>query len=196
MELNTLSPATGSTRTKKRVGRGIGSGSGKTCGTGHKGQKSRSGGSVKPGFEGGQMPLQMRLPKFGFSSRVGRITAEVRTSELNKVDGGLITIESLRKARVITANIKRVKVMLSGEVAKKFTVEGVGVSKGAKEAIEKAGGKVIEVKATEPTKKTEPEAKAKKAAKKVKVAEAKDAAPAGESPADKASDGEGKADKE
>jgi sorbitol-specific phosphotransferase system component IIBC len=142
------------------------------------------------------MPLQMRLPKFGFSSRVGRITAEVRTSELNKVDGGLITIGSLRKARVITANIKRVKVMLSGEVAKKFTVEGVGVSKGAKEAIEKAGGKVIEVKATEPTKKTEPEAKAKKAAKKVKVAEAKDAAPAGESPADKASDGEGKADKE
>ena len=196
MELNTLSPATGSTRAKKRVGRGIGSGSGKTCGTGHKGQKSRSGGSVKPGFEGGQMPLQMRLPKFGFSSRVGRITAEVRTSELNKVDGGLITIESLRKARVITANIKRVKVMLSGEVAKKFTVEGVGVSKGAKEAIEKAGGKVIEVKATEPTKKTEPEAKEKKAAKKVKVAEAKDAAPAGESPADKASDGEGKADKE
>ena len=196
MELNTLSPATGSTRAKKRVGRGIGSGSGKTCGTGHKGQKSRSGGSVKPGFEGGQMPLQMRLPKFGFSSRVGRITAEVRTSELNKVDGGLITIESLRKARVITANIKRVKVMLSGEVAKKFTVEGVGVSKGAKEAIEKAGGKVIEVKATEPTKKTEPEAKAKKAAEKVKVAEAKDAAPAGESPADKAFDGEGKADKE
>jgi large subunit ribosomal protein L15 len=168
MELNTLSPATGSTRAKKRVGRGIGSGSGKTCGTGHKGQKSRSGGSVKPGFEGGQMPLQMRLPKFGFSSRVGRITAEVRTSELNKVDGGLITIESLRKARVITANIKRVKVMLSGEVAKKFTVEGVGVSKGAKEAIEKAGGKVIEVKATEPTKKTEPEAKAKKVTKKSK----------------------------
>ena len=196
MELNTLSPATGSTRAKKRVGRGIGSGSGKTCGTGHKGQKSRSGGSVKPGFEGGQMPLQMRLPKFGFSSRVGRITAEVRTSELNKVDGGLITIESLRKARVITANIKRGKVMLSGDVAKKFPVEGVGVSNGAKEAIEKAGGKVIEVKATEATKKTEPEAKAKKAAKKVKVAEAKDAAPAGESPADKASDGEGKADKE
>ena len=196
MELNTLSPATGSTRAKKRVGRGIGSGSGKTCGTGHKGQKSRSGGSVKPGFEGGQMPLQMRLPKFGFSSRVGRITAEVRTSELNKVDGGLISIESLRKARVITANIKRVKVMLSGEVVKKFTVEGVGVSKGAKEAIEKAGGKVIEVKATEPAKKTKPEAKAKKAAKKVKVAEVKEAAPAEESPADKASDGEDKADKE
>ena len=196
MELNTLSPATGSTRAKKRVGRGIGSGSGKTCGTGHKGQKSRSGGSVKPGFEGGQMPLQMRLPKFGFSSRVSRITAEVRTSELNKVDGGLITIESLRKARVITANIKRVKVMLSGEVGKKFTVEGVGVSAGAKEAIEKAGGKVIEVRATEPAKKTKPEAKAKKAAKKVKVAEVKEAAPAEESPADKAPDGEDKADKE
>ena len=196
MELNTLSPAMGSTRAKKRVGRGIGSGSGKTCGTGHKGQKSRSGGSVKPGFEGGQMPLQMRLPKFCFSSRVGRITAEVRTSELNKVDGGLISIESLRKARVITANIKRVKVMLSGEVVKKFTVEGVGVSKGAKEAIEKAGGKVIEVKATEPTKKTEPEAKAKKVTKKVKIADAKEAATVEESSADKASDGEGKADKE
>ena len=196
MELNKLSDNHGARSPRKRVGRGEGSGKGKTSGKGQKGQKSRSGGSVKPGFEGGQMPLQMRLPKFGFSSRVGRITAEVRTSELNKVDGGLITIESLRKARVITANIKRVKVMLSGEVAKKFTVEGVGVSKGAKEAIEKAGGKVIEVKATEPTKKTEPEAKAKKAAKKVKVAEAKDAAPAGESPADKASDGEGKADKE
>ena len=144
------------------------------------------------------MPLQMRLPKFGFSSRVGRITAEVRTSELNKVDGSLITIESLRKARVITANIKRVKVMLSGEVARKFTVEGVGVSKGAKEAIEKAGGKIIEGKVTEPAKKTEPEpeAKAKKAAEKVKVAEAKYAAPAGESPADKSSEGEDKADKE
>ena len=197
MQLNSLVK---NNKKKIRVGRGIGSGKGKTSSRGHKGQKSRSGGSVKPGFEGGQMPLQMRLPKFGFSSRVGRITAEVRTSELNKVDGSLITIESLRKARVITANIKRVKVMLSGEVAKKFTVEGVGVSKGAKEAIEKAGGKVIEVKATEPAKKTEPEpepeAKAKKAAEKVKVAEAKYAAPAGESPADKSSEGEDKADKE
>ena len=196
MNLSNLKPAPGSVKNRKRVARGQGSGQGGTATRGHNGQKSRSGYSRKIGFEGGQMPLQMRLPKFGFSSRVGRITAEVRTSELNKVDGGLISIESLRKARVITANIKRVKVMLSGEVVKKFTVEGVGVSKGAKEAIEKAGGKVIEVKATEPTKKTEPEAKAKKVTKKVKIAEAKEAATVEESSADKASDGEGKADKE
>ena len=149
MQLNTLSPAPGSIKNKKRVGRGIGSGWGKTCGTGHKGQKSRSGGTVKPGFEGGQMPLQMRLPKYGFSSRIGLVTAEVRTSELNKVEGDIVTMESLRKAGVITTSIKKVKVMLSGEVTKKITVEGISVSKGGKEAIEKAGGKVIEIGAAE-----------------------------------------------
>ena len=149
MQLNTLSPAPGSIKNKKRVGRGIGSGWGKTCGTGHKGQKSRSGGTVKPGFEGGQMPLQMRLPKYGFSSRIGLVTAEVRTSELNKVDGDIVTMESLRKAGIITTSIKKVKVMLSGEVTKKITVEGISVSKGGKEAIEKAGGKVIEIEAAE-----------------------------------------------
>ena len=149
MQLNTLSPAPGSTKDKKRVGRGIGSGWGKTCGTGHKGQKSRSGGTIKPGFEGGQMPLQMRLPKYGFSSRVGLVTAEVRTSELNKVDGDVVTMESLRKAGIITTSIKKVKVMLSGEVTRKLTLEGVSVSKGAKVAIEKIGGKVIEIKAVE-----------------------------------------------
>ena len=149
MQLNTLSPAPGSIKNKKRVGRGIGSGWGKTCGTGHKGQKSRSGGTVKPGFEGGQMPLQMRLPKYGFSSRIGLVTAEVRTSELNKVDGDVVTIETLRKAGIITTSIKKVKVMLSGEVTKKITVEGISVSKGGKEAIEKAGGKVIEIGAAE-----------------------------------------------
>ena len=149
MQLNTLSPAPGSIKNKKRVGRGIGSGWGKTCGTGHKGQKSRSGGTVKPGFEGGQMPLQMRLPKYGFSSRIGLVTAEVRTSELNKVDGDIVTMESLRKAGIITTSIKKVKVMLSGEVTKKLTVEGISVSKGGKEAIEKAGGKVIEIGAAE-----------------------------------------------
>lgn len=95
MQLNNLSPAPGSTKARKRVGRGIGSGWGKTCGTGHKGQKSRSGGSVKPGFEGGQMPLQMRLPKFGFSSRIGRVSAEVRTSELNKIDADVIDRKSV-----------------------------------------------------------------------------------------------------
>ena len=149
MQLNDLSPAPGSTKAKKRVGRGIGSGWGKTCGTGHKGQKSRSGGTVKPGFEGGQMPLQMRLPKYGFSSRIGRVTAEIRSAELNKVEGDVVNLETLRKAGLITANIKRVKVMLSGDVTRKLSVEGVGVSKGAKEAIEKAGGKVVEAAAEE-----------------------------------------------
>ena len=144
MQLNDLSPAAGSTKAKKRVGRGIGSGWGKTCGSGHKGQKSRSGGTVRPGFEGGQMPLQMRLPKYGFSSRVGRITAEIRSGELNKVDGDVVNLETLRKAGLINASIKRVKVMLSGEVTRKLTVEGIRVSKGAKEAVEKAGGGVVE----------------------------------------------------
>lgn len=145
MQLNELSPADGSTKAKKRVGRGIGSGWGKTCGTGHKGQKSRTGGSVRPGFEGGQMPLQMRLPKYGFSSRVGRVSAEVRTSELNKVDAEVINLETLRKANLITAEIKRVKVMLSGDVTKAVTLEGIAVTKGARAAIEAAGGKVIDI---------------------------------------------------
>lgn len=144
MQLNTLSPALGSTQAPKRVGRGIGSGWGKTCGTGHKGQKSRSGGTVRPGFEGGQMPLQRRLPKFGFSSRVGRITGEVRTSELNLLDAEVINIDTLRAANIINGSIKRVKVMLSGDVTKAVTVEGLRVSKGARAAIEAAGGKVID----------------------------------------------------
>jgi len=149
MQLNDLSPAAGSTKAKKRVGRGIGSGWGKTCGSGHKGQKSRSGGTVRPGLEGGQMRLQMRLPKYGFSSRVGRITAEIRSGELNKVDGDVVNLETLRKAGLINASIKRVKVMLSGEVTRKLTVEGIRVSKGAKEAVEKAGGSVVEAVAEE-----------------------------------------------
>lgn len=144
MQLNTLSPAPGSTQAPKRVGRGIGSGWGKTCGTGHKGQKSRSGGTVRPGFEGGQMPLQRRLPKFGFSSRVGRLTGEVRTSELNAIEADVINIDSLRAANIINGSIKRVKVMLSGDVTKAVTVEGLRVSKGARAAIEAAGGKVID----------------------------------------------------
>jgi len=144
MQLNNLRPASGSTKTKKRVGRGGGSGWGKTCGTGHKGQKSRSGGKIKPGFEGGQMPLQRRLPKYGFSSRVGRNTAQIRTAELNQVDGDIVNLESLRNAGLITASVKRVKVMLSGDVTRKLIVNGIRVSKGAKEAIEDAGGKVDE----------------------------------------------------
>ena len=147
MQLNSLSPAPGSRKARKRVGRGIGSGWGKTCGTGHKGQKSRSGGTVRPGFEGGQMPLQMRLPKFGFSSRVGRITAEVRTSELNKINADIIDVAALRKANLITAGIKRVKVMLSGDINRAVTLQGIGVTRGARAAIEAAGGKVIEAEA-------------------------------------------------
>lgn len=145
MHLNTLSPAPGSTKARRRVGRGIGSGLGKTAGTGHKGQKSRSGGTVRPGFEGGQMPLQRRLPKYGFSSRIGRITAEVRTSELANLTAEVIDLQALREANLITSVIRRVKVMLSGEVTKPLTLKGLRVTAGARAAIEAAGGKIIEV---------------------------------------------------
>ncbi len=144
MRLNTLSPAPGSTHSKKRVGRGIGSGIGKTGGRGHKGLKSRSGGSVKPGFEGGQMPLQKRLPKYGFTSRIGRVTAEVRLSELAQVDAEVIDLEALKQADVVNINIKRAKIFLSGELTKAVTIKGLAVTKGAKAAIEAAGGKVEE----------------------------------------------------
>jgi large subunit ribosomal protein L15 len=144
MRLNSLSPAPGSTHAPKRVGRGIGSGLGKTSGRGHKGQKARSGGTVRPGFEGGQMPLQRRLPKFGFSSRVGRITAEVRTSELASVIGDIVNVETLLAANIINSSIKRAKVMLSGDVTRALTIDGLRVTKGARAAIEAAGGKVID----------------------------------------------------
>lgn len=142
MRLNTLSPAPGSTHAPKRVGRGIGSGLGKTSTRGHKGQKARKSGHVRPGFEGGQMPLQKRLPKFGFYSRIGSTTAEVRTSELNKIEGNLVNIETLEKANLIDRSIARARIMLSGDVTRSFTVVGVAVTKGAKAAIEAAGGKV------------------------------------------------------
>ena len=141
MRLNTLSPAPGSTHYPKRVGRGIGSGLGKTSTRGHKGQKARKSGHVRPGFEGGQMPLQKRLPKFGFYSRIGSTTAEVRTSELNKLEGNLVNIETLEKANLIDRSVARARIMLSGDVSRSFTVEGVVVTKGAKAAIEAAGGK-------------------------------------------------------
>lgn len=144
MRLNTLSPSPGHKRDKKRVGRGIGSGSGKTAGRGHKGLKSRSGGTVKPGFEGGQMPLQKRLPKFGFTSRIGQVTAQIRLSELNKVDSEIIDLEVLRKAGLINSRIKRAKVFLSGELTKVVTLKGLSATKGAKAAIEAIGGKVEE----------------------------------------------------
>ena len=144
MRLNTLSPAPGSRKDVKRVGRGIGSGLGKTAGRGHKGQKARSGGTVRPGFEGGQMPLQKRLPKYGFSSRVSRTTAQIRLAELNAVDAEVIDLDALKNADLINDNIALVRVVLSGELNKAVSVKGIAVTKGAREAIEKAGGKVEE----------------------------------------------------
>ena len=142
MRLNDLSPASGSRTEKKRAGRGIGSGLGKTGGRGHKGLKSRSGGAVKPGFEGGQMPLQRRLPKFGFTSRKSLTRDEIRLAELNKVNGDEITIDSLRQARLIGEKIKDVKIILAGEVTRAVTVKGLRITKGARAAVEAAGGKV------------------------------------------------------
>jgi large subunit ribosomal protein L15 len=144
MRLNTLSPAPGAKQDAKRVGRGIGSGTGKTAGRGHKGQKSRSGGSVRPGFEGGQMPLQKRLPKYGFSSRIARTTAQVRLSELNAVEGDVVDLAALKSADLVNENIARARVFLSGELGKAVTVKGIAVTKGARQAIEQAGGKVEE----------------------------------------------------
>lgn len=144
MRLNTLSPAPGHKHAPKRVGRGIGSGLGKTGGRGHKGQKSRSGGGVRPGFEGGQMPIQKRLPKFGFSSRIARVTAEVRTAELNKLNDEVIDLDALKRADLINDNMQRAKIFLAGEVTKAVKVKGLAVTKGAKAAIEAAGGSVEE----------------------------------------------------
>jgi large subunit ribosomal protein L15 len=144
MRLNTLSPAPGRIKQGKRCGRGIGSGLGKTGGRGHKGQKARSGGTVRPGFEGGQMPLQKRLPKYGFTSRLAAVTAEIRLSELNLIEGDTVDIKALREAGLINNSISRAKVFVSGEVTKAVTLKGIGATKGAKAAIEAAGGKVEE----------------------------------------------------
>lgn len=142
MRLNTLSPAAGAKSAPKRVGRGIGSGLGKTAGRGHKGQKSRSGGGVRPGFEGGQMPLKIRLPKFGFTSRVSMVTAEVRLGELAKVNGDVIDLNALKDANVVTRNIQFAKIVLSGTIERPVTVKGLKVTKGARAVIEAAGGKI------------------------------------------------------
>lgn len=144
MRLNTLSPAEGSTKDRKRVGRGIGSGLGKTAGRGHKGQKSRSGGFHKSGFEGGQMPLQRRLPKVGFTSRKSRVTAEVRLNELAAVDADVVDLDALKAANIVNKNIRFAKVILSGEISKSVTLKGIGATKGAQQAIEAAGGKIEE----------------------------------------------------
>ena len=144
MRLNTLSPAPGRNKEAKRVGRGIGSGLGKTAGRGHKGQKSRSGGRVRPGFEGGQMPLQKRLPKYGFTSRISRVSSQIRLSELNSIDGGIVDISALRTAGLINNNISRAKIFLSGELNKALTLKGISATKGAIAAIKAAGGKIEE----------------------------------------------------
>ncbi|MBF7074037.1 50S ribosomal protein L15 [Glaciecola sp. MH2013] len=144
MRLNTLAPAEGAKHSGKRVGRGIGSGLGKTGGRGHKGQKSRSGGSVKPGFEGGQMPIQRRLPKFGFTSRKSFVSDQVTLSEIAKVEGDIVSLETLKAAGLIKKEILFVKVMKSGEINRPVTLSGIKVSAGALEAINAAGGKVEE----------------------------------------------------
>ncbi len=142
MRLNRLSPGKGSKKAAKRVGRGIGSTLGKTCGRGHKGQKSRAGGGVKPGFEGGQMPLQRRLPKVGFRSRSRRFVDEVRLSEIDRLDADVIDLAVLKQAGLVARHIKTAKVILSGEINRPVTIQGLPVTKGAKAAIEAAGGKV------------------------------------------------------
>ena len=141
MNLNSISDE-GSLKKRKRVGRGIGSGLGKTSGRGHKGQKSRSGGNIRPGFEGGQMPLQMRLPKFGFSSRVNNNFKEVNIKNINGME--IVNLKTLKESKLISKSVKKVKIFGNTVIDSKVTIEGIKVSKGAKESIEKAGGKIVE----------------------------------------------------
>ncbi|KTC65225.1 50S ribosomal protein L15 (plasmid) [Legionella adelaidensis] len=144
MNLNTLSPTPGSRPSRRRVGRGIGSGLGKTCGKGHKGQKSRAGGYHKINFEGGQMPIQRRLPKMGFKSRVGRTIDEVTLSELAKVNAEIIDLNALKSAGIINQSILAVKVIQSGELTSAVKIKGLRISKGARKVIEDLGGSVEE----------------------------------------------------
>ncbi|MEJ1965775.1 MAG: 50S ribosomal protein L15 [Gammaproteobacteria bacterium] len=144
MQLNTLKPQRGSRKTRLRVGRGASAGQGKTCGRGVKGQRARKGGYHKVGFEGGQMPLQRRLPKVGFRSKIKALRAEVRLSELAKVDAAVIDLEALKKAGVVPVFAEQAKVVLSGEVKKAVTLKGIGATKGARAAIEAAGGQFQE----------------------------------------------------
>jgi large subunit ribosomal protein L15 len=142
MRLNTLKPGECSSKDRKRVGRGIGSGLGKTCGRGHKGQKSRAGGFHKIGFEGGQMPLQRRLPKMGFLSRKSRFVDELRLNELDLVDADVIDLDSLKAANLISRDVRSVKVFASGSIDRAVTLKGIRVTRGARAAIEAAGGKI------------------------------------------------------
>jgi large subunit ribosomal protein L15 len=159
MELNDIKPAPGSKKNPRRVGRGVGSGLGKTAGRGHKGQKSRAGGFHKVGFEGGQMPLQRRLPKRGFLAVTIDKAVEVRSGDLAKVGADAIDLAGLKKAGLVPEGARRAKIILAGKVEKKFSVSGVGASKGAKDAIVKAGGSVAEIAAAEPPKKLAKKAK-------------------------------------
>jgi large subunit ribosomal protein L15 len=145
MDLNSIKPAAGAKKAKRRVGRGIGSGLGKTAGRGHKGQKSRAGGFHKVGFEGGQMPLQRRLPKRGFLAVTIEKSVEVRLGDLRKLDGDTVDLESLKKAGIVAGSAARAKIILAGKVEKAFKVQGVGATKGAKAAIEAAGGSVAAI---------------------------------------------------
>lgn len=142
MRLNTMKPAEGSKFAPKRVGRGIGSGVGKTCGRGHKGQKARAGGFHRIGFEGGQMPMARRLPKFGFNSRKALVRAEIRLDELNKIEGDIVDLAALIKSNIIPSSVEYAKIILSGKVSKAVHIKGLPVTKGARAAIEAAGGKI------------------------------------------------------
>ena len=142
MRLNTLKPAPGSKRPRRRVGRGASAGQGKTCGRGTKGQRARKGGYHKVGFEGGQMPIQRRMPKVGFRSDMKRSRAEVRLDELAKVEGAVVDLAALVKAQVVPVGTERAKVILSGEIKKAVTLKGIAVTKGARAAIEAAGGTI------------------------------------------------------
>lgn len=144
LRLNELAPALGAKKTAHRRGRGIGSGLGKTGGRGVKGQTSRSGSSIPAGFEGGQMPLYRRLPKFGFTSKLAMTTAEIRLSELNKIEGDVVSLETLKSANIVRGDMKRARIILSGDITRKMTFKGVKVTKGAKLAIEAVGGSVEE----------------------------------------------------
>jgi large subunit ribosomal protein L15 len=183
MQINTLKPARGANKARRRVGRGIGSGLGKTAGRGHKGQHARSGGFHKVGFEGGQMPLQRRLPKRGFISR--KRTEEVRLSDLGLVAGDRADLAALKQAGVVTIHAEQAKIILAGKLERSLTVLGLGVSKGAKAAIEAAGGSVV-LPESRPETKHAKEARAAREARTAKVANAANAANAAEPKAAKA----------
>jgi large subunit ribosomal protein L15 len=161
MELNSMKPAAGSKKNRRRVGRGIGSGLGKTAGRGHKGQKSRAGGFHKVGFEGGQMPLQRRLPKRGFLAVTIIKAAEVRLGDLSKVEGDTVDLASLKKAGVVNDLAERAKIILAGKVEKAYKVQGLGVTKGAKAAIEAAGGTIAAIAAAQAPGKLKPKSQPK-----------------------------------